>query len=291
MKVQKMKKEKINDGLTKHENVEQRKGQMIKKEAGRSTSQSFPEEGELVLCTVTRVLHTGVFVNLDKYNKDGLITLTEVSPGRIRNIRDYVKVNKKIVCKVLKVDESSQHIFLSLRRVSNSERAKIIEDYKKEKDYTKMLHFIIKQEDKLKSVVSVIKQDYETLVHFFNYVMQKTDAERMILLKRYFNSGDIGKLIEVLTERFKVKPVEIKQEFTLKTRDNNGVKKLNAIGSIIEKLNIQNVKITSLGSPKYLIKIVAGDYKKANTTMKSLIKKIESTAKELNIEINFDKNV
>ena len=57
--------------------------------------QGFPEESELVLCTVTSVQYHSVFVDIDEYGKSGLIHISEVSPGRIRNIRDFVKEGKK----------------------------------------------------------------------------------------------------------------------------------------------------------------------------------------------------
>jgi translation initiation factor 2 subunit 1 len=62
----------------------------------------IPEDSELVLCTVNKVLPNSVFVTLDEYGIDGLIHISEVSPGRIRNIRDFVKEGKKVVCKILK---------------------------------------------------------------------------------------------------------------------------------------------------------------------------------------------
>ena len=49
--------------------------------------ENYPAEDELVLCTVTKVLNHAVFVNLDEYDKGGLIHISEVAPGRIRNIR------------------------------------------------------------------------------------------------------------------------------------------------------------------------------------------------------------
>jgi translation initiation factor 2 subunit 1 len=64
----------------------------------------LPEESELVLCTVTKVLPNSVFVTLDEYGIDGLIHISEVSPGRIRNIRDFVKEGKKVVCKILRIN-------------------------------------------------------------------------------------------------------------------------------------------------------------------------------------------
>ena len=61
--------------------------------------EGFPEEEELVLCTVLSVYHHSVFVKLDEYDKKGLIHISEVSPGRIRNIRDYVVEGKKLYVK------------------------------------------------------------------------------------------------------------------------------------------------------------------------------------------------
>ena len=65
----------------------------------------FPEEDEIVICTVTKIHFHSVFVNLDEYGRSGLIHISEVSPGRIRNLRDFVVEGKKVVCKVLRIDE------------------------------------------------------------------------------------------------------------------------------------------------------------------------------------------
>jgi translation initiation factor 2 alpha subunit (eIF-2alpha) len=72
------------------------------------------EEGTVVLCTVTKIVGTSVFVKLDDYNKEATIITSEIAPGRIRNLRDYVVPNKKIVCKILRIDNKGQ-IDLSLR--------------------------------------------------------------------------------------------------------------------------------------------------------------------------------
>src|SRR3990167_9616471 len=82
----------------------------------------MPEVNEVVMCTVKKVLFHSVFVDIEDYGLEGMIHISEVSPGRIRNIRDYVKEGKKIVCKVLKVDEVKGHIDLSLRRVNEAEK-------------------------------------------------------------------------------------------------------------------------------------------------------------------------
>ena len=63
--------------------------------------QGIPEENEIVICTVKKILPHGVFVSIDEYkDKEGLIHISEISPGRVRNIRDFVEEGKKIVCKI-----------------------------------------------------------------------------------------------------------------------------------------------------------------------------------------------
>ena len=101
--------------------------------------QGFPEEGDLVLCTVTSVQFHSVFVDIDEYGKGGMIHISEVSPGRIRNIRDFVKEGKKIVCKVLRINQEKGYIDLSLRRVNESEKRRKIDEIKKEQNSEKIV--------------------------------------------------------------------------------------------------------------------------------------------------------
>ncbi|TAL53018.1 MAG: S1 RNA-binding domain-containing protein, partial [Nanoarchaeota archaeon] len=90
----------------------------------------FPPESELVLCTVTNVQGHSVFVKIEDYGISGMIHISEVAPGRIRNIRDYVKEGKLIVCKVLRVNKERGHVDLSLRRVTESQKRAKIADRK-----------------------------------------------------------------------------------------------------------------------------------------------------------------
>ena len=94
------------------------------------------EVGDLVLCTVDRVVGTVVFVKIEGQGKEveGSITFSEVAPGRIRNIRDYVVPKKKIVCKILRM--LNGNIDLSLRRVTQKERKEVLEGESLGKSYT-----------------------------------------------------------------------------------------------------------------------------------------------------------
>ena len=85
----------------------------------------MPEQGEIVLCSVKKILHHSVFVYIEEYQGlEGMVHIAEIAPGRIRNIDDYVKEGKRIVCKVLNIDQKKGHIDLSLRRVGTGLKLK-----------------------------------------------------------------------------------------------------------------------------------------------------------------------
>ena len=82
------------------------------------------EEGQIVLCTVEKIVGTTVFVKIQEDGEGTLIT-SEISPGRIRNLRDYVVPGKKIVCKILHI--RGNRIHLSLRRVKQNEKKELLD--------------------------------------------------------------------------------------------------------------------------------------------------------------------
>ena len=105
----------------------------------------FPEEGELLLCTVTKIFGHSVFVNIEGFNRSGMIHISEISPGRIRNLRDYVVEGKKIICTVLRIHKDKGHIDLSLRRVNDGQKRKKLEEIKQEQKSKKLIELVGKE--------------------------------------------------------------------------------------------------------------------------------------------------
>ncbi len=82
----------------------------------------WPEPGDLVIATIESVMDYGAYANLDEYHRRGFLHISEISSARIRNVRDFVRENQKMVLKVLRVEVEKGHIDLSLRRVTKRER-------------------------------------------------------------------------------------------------------------------------------------------------------------------------
>ena len=85
----------------------------------------WPQESELVVCTVQNVKDFVAFVSLDEYGgRQGLIPISEIATGWIKYIRDHIREGQKIVCKVLNVDRNRGHIDLSLKTLTNTSAVK-----------------------------------------------------------------------------------------------------------------------------------------------------------------------
>jgi len=86
--------------------------------------------GDIVTVSVTGIEKYGIFVGLDEYYS-GLIHISEISDGFVRNISDYVKLGEVIRAKILEVDEIELHVKLSIKnmdyRITKSKKSKIQE--------------------------------------------------------------------------------------------------------------------------------------------------------------------
>ena len=86
----------------------------------------WPEEGELVVGTVHKVLNYGAFATLEEYpGKEAFIHISEVSSGWVKNIRDFVRENQKIVARVLRVNPRKGHVDVSMKRIREIRGQKI----------------------------------------------------------------------------------------------------------------------------------------------------------------------
>ncbi|MDX8360908.1 S1 domain-containing post-transcriptional regulator GSP13 [Cytobacillus sp. IB215316] len=70
--------------------------------------------GSVVVGKVTGVQPYGAFVALDE-NTQGLVHISEITHGYVKDINDHVKVGDEVNVKVLSIDEEAGKIGLSIR--------------------------------------------------------------------------------------------------------------------------------------------------------------------------------
>jgi len=224
----------------------------------------FPEEDELVMCTVTKVQFHSVFANLDEYGNGGMIHISEVSPGRIRNIRDFVKEGKKVVCKVLRINEEKGHIDLSLRRVTETQKRKKVDEIKQEQKAEKILEFISKdlKVDVKKLFIDIldnISKKYDSLYDFFQQVVADSNAIKDAGL----DAKTSKKLEEAIKSRIKEVNVKIESKLKLTSFAADGVDIVKEALKKAEEIGKEGILIKYLGAGSYGVIVNGKDYKEA----------------------------
>lgn len=86
------------------------------------------KKGKIVKAVVSGIESYGVFVTLDEYYS-GLIHISEISHGFVKNITDYVNIGENINVEILEVDNELSHLKLSIKNINY----KIINKNKKKK--------------------------------------------------------------------------------------------------------------------------------------------------------------
>ena len=79
------------------------------------------KEKDIIEAKVTGIQEYGAFVSIDN-EYDGLIHISEISYGFVKNINDYVRIGDKIYAEVINIDKNSNQLRLSIKDI----------DYKKD---------------------------------------------------------------------------------------------------------------------------------------------------------------
>ena len=233
------------------------------------------EEGQIVLCTVEKIIGTTVFVKIEG-NGEGTIITSEISPGRIRNLRDYVEPGKKIVCKVLSIKNG--HIHLSLRRVKPSEKRELLNKISQEKGYKAILSTVLGKE-KAEKVIEEITEE-QPLLDFFEELRKNSEP-----LKKYVKGEEYEKIIKILESK-KSKPKEIKQLIHLFNKSSNGIK---IVKNILTETCKNKCSVSYVAAGRYLLKITGEDFKELKNSLNQIIEEIEKKAEEKNCEFSLEK--
>lgn len=225
------------------------------------------EEGDVVLCTVDRIVGTNVFATIEEKGKtyEGSITFSEVAPGRIRNIREYVVPKKKIVCKILRI--SGDRIDLSLRRVTQKEQKEVLESHKQEKMHASMLKSILGE--KSKGIIEEIQK--KSSLHEFLYTAKDNPKE----LEKIIGKESASKILDIVKTQ-KKKTSILKREILLTTTDSEGIA---LIKKILKEVESKGVEVKYISAGKYSLKLESEDIKKADNEMKEVLEKVEKKVK------------
>jgi translation initiation factor 2 subunit 1 len=217
----------------------------------------WPEVGDLVVASVIRIVGHGAYVTLDEYdNKEGLLHISEISSSWVRNIRNHVRERQKVVLNVLRVDPSRKQIDLSLRRVTQDDKRKKLEEWKKNRKAETLLRSAaialkISEEDLYaKSGVKLVEH-YGSL-----YAGLEATAKRGIdaLTEAGLTKKASKALAKAVEGKIVIKRVSIDGVIEITSMEANGIEDIKDTLLAAKETAAENnaeAFLTSLGAPKY----------------------------------------
>jgi translation initiation factor 2 subunit 1 len=236
--------------------------------------QEMPEQGEIILATVTKVMDHGAYVTLDEYDDvQGFLHISEIAPGWIRSVNRFVKDGEKKVLLVKKV--KSGDIDLSLKQVSKDQKKQKLKEVKK---YEKGKTLLQNVQDKTKLTDEEIEKIEDKIYTKFDSVydaFMEIARNGIDVIKELKLAKKTTSVIEEICSKIKLPSVEIRGIMEITNTKSDGVE-------IIKKTLLDVIKkdstmdITYLGAPKYRISITSEDFKSAEKSLKPIIEEIQT---------------
>lgn len=240
--------------------------------------QEYPEESDLVVCTVKSVRNFGAFVELEEYpGKEGFIHVAEIATGWVKRMSDYVRDGQRIVCKVMRVQESKGHIDLSLKKVNAHQKREKIQDWKNEQKATKLLEIVV---DRIPIDMNEFRQKHtpKLLEEYGSlYVAFEEAASEEGLGK--FKGKWVSEFEAVARENVTAPSATVDGVIELSCPGPDGIKCIKGALIAAEKHGKGGVTVQYMGAPKYRITATEAEYKAAEELIRSAaeqaIKQIE----------------
>lgn len=256
----------------------------------------WPSPDEFVVAVATKVAPYGAYVVLPEYgNKEGFIHISEVSSTWVRNIRNHIHENQRVIVKVLQVDTQKKHIDCSLRRVSNETKRSKNNEWKRAQKAEKFLELIAKENE----------WSLETIYEKIGWALEDAFGE---IYKGLEITADLGvealegidttkklksQIADLAKARIEIPSIEIEGEMNIQVSGPNGVEviKKALVGGLEsgENLDKSTVEIYTLGSPRYKLRIVSPDYKEGEELLSEILGKVTKTIESGGGTFSFDR--
>ena len=252
----------------------------------------FPELDEFVIATIRKIFPYGAFCTLDEYEgREAFIHISEVAPRWIKNIHEFLKEDQKIVAKVFRIVLEKNQIDLSLKRVTESDRRRKIDGYKKEKRAVKLLELATgklgKTYQEACDVENKLVGEFGNLYSAFEETAG--DAGRLDKLDVSENWKKV--LYELASQNIRKPVAKITNVLVINCVGSEGLESIKEALTRAKNINGEggNVNISYLGAPRYMVTVIAQDYKRAEKIMNDVVVSVENSIQNKNGKVYIER--
>ncbi len=234
----------------------------------------WPAPGELVVGKIEEIEDFGVFVDLEEYeDKQGLIHISEVASGWIKNVRDHVRIGQTAVCKVLDVDEGSQQIDLSYKDVNEHQRKETIQRWKNDQKADNWMGLAFGEDVDDGTYTEVANELIDAHGGLYEGFEQAAIHGPEAFSETGLADEQVEAIVETARENVSVPYVTVTGYVDLVCSTEAGVDAVKEAlqaaegnGEIREEIDLE---VTYVGAPEYRIRVQAPNYKTAESELEA----------------------
>ena len=253
----------------------------------------WPEEGELVVCSVKSVKENGAYLDLDTYpEREGFVFIGEIATGWVRNIRTHVREGQRVVAKVIGIKKDRDSVTLSIKSVSEERRRDALQSWKNEQRAAQIMRVAAERigwdEGKTAAVSEGMRDSFGSLYG----ALEECAITESALEDAGFEGEWIAIVTELAIENIVPPFVEIRGLFEIKVWGPEGVDAISGALQAAENCADGEEEVTLTchydGAPNYRVDIKAPDYPSAESVweaaQEAASKKIGSVEGSIAIE-------
>jgi len=246
---------------------------------------SIPTVDELVIVTVKKIFPYGAFCQMEEYNREAFLHVSEVSSGWVKNIRNFLKEGQRVVVRVYRIVPEKNMIDVSLKRVSDADSKRKLEGFKRDKRVAKLLEVAqskMKTKPKMAIPEVTLKMATEFGDAFSGFEAAAADGEGA-LTKIGITEDWASVITAIAKDNIKKQVRRISGIITLQCTSEDGI---NTVKSL---LAIDGAEVAYLGAPNYLIAVEGDDFKKCEKKMKMIVESVTKAAEKKSCSVKFER--
>lgn len=247
--------------------------------------QGVPVRGELVVCRITKLHPNSAFAQLLEYGRPGMIHVSEVAGRWVRDIREFVREDQFVVCRVIGVE--GETISLSIKQVRREEATRKLNEYKRESKSEKILEQAAKSlnktlEQAYKEVGFSLQEEFGSLTKAIEVSVKNPSLFR----KKSVPPAWVAAISEVAQKKFVEKTYEVRGNLELLSYAPNGVEIIRRALASAQK---KGFEVKYIAAPNYLLRGKGKDIKKLRSSLEeeaeALIRSVKQSGGEGKFEI------
>lgn len=257
---------------------------------------SLPESQDLVIGVVSKIQKHGVYISLKEFeNLVGYCHISEVAGAWIRNIRNFVRLDQTVVAKILRVQEDTQQVDLSLKRVTDGQKREKSLQYKRQNAAMAMIGLIAEKWKKSTTEVREIVED--ELTDIFGSLYDGFEELVAVGIAGFedlpFPDDLKAIMFEVAEASIQITTVTLTSTLRIRSYASDGLKHVKELLGVAKEAanNFSEVtnEITTIGAPVYRIHLEGLSYPEVDDVHRHIEIELEKASKTLSVDYVLEK--